>query len=175
MKLIKFFLLIMASSCTLFTDECPTGIVFNNYEKKVKRSDGLEVSGIGSMMPTGNLCGVFMSFRCFHPMSLPEARKLFVKLSEGLLAETNSTPQIRPYMEVYPFTAKNIELGLAFVDKKGDHLMDGNLAYILYIKDSIAYTTLADEKSPFKVIYKEPYEQAVKIVRGEIPDPYVAP
>ncbi len=163
---------VFASYSLLGAERCPTGTVFNSFSKEVRASEGFEVCGTGCAMPTGKLRAIFMAFESCRQISIADARKLYIKTVEGLQNNANNNLAIRPFMEIYPFTWKNIDASLSFVDVEGNRPQDGQLVYVERIDENLCFAK-ASKTGSLSTIHKEPFEDSLKIVRGELPDPYL--
>lgn len=90
------------------------------------------------------------------------ARMLFVYSAEKLLALVNQDKLIRPYLHDYPYTIKNLELDIRFVNGP----MGGKLRYISNKGSMVYYTCLDEKENKLKDFYVETYNDAFKKARN---------
>lgn len=93
------------------------------------------------------------------------ARELIINFLNDYLSAVNSDEELRPYLKVYPFGPKNIDLAIYNYDLKGDDIYHPYIGTVSAVKGKISYLT-DDENNKFK--YKsekdETYEEAVAIL-----------
>ena len=130
--------------------------------KKLKKEKNLYCDGFGGF----GVKVVEMSALSFvhegEPYDIDKARKLLVYAAEVFLNEFNSFEKIRPYLANYPFTSKNIELRIFFVDDKNHDYFSPNLTTASSIRGKFFYKM--DENNYYKTVHEETYEEALAIV-----------
>lgn len=128
-----------------------------------KKSDLICISSGGSM--PYDLQSISLDFMSSALMTMDEARKLHVLITEEIVAAINADENVRPYLRVYPFTPIRCEISLSF-EKPADFnpkcvtfISMGKGSLHFYIADPMG--RLGEKK-----IHQEPYEEARKIVYG---------
>lgn len=143
------------------------------YGEKVRKAHKLIPMSTGLFVPD-KIRELTLSFRFGKELSLPEARKLFVEVNEGFIACVNGSENLRPWLEGYPEPFKNAKIDIYISDKCGSRFGMGKLALLEIIDGGIAYKVDYTKGKEFvRQVHWEPYEDALKIVRGEMADPYV--
>ena len=135
------------------------------FAKELKKEKSLYLFGYGGRMMF-DVEEVFMSYQATQCVSLEEARRLFIEISEKYLARINGNEQLRPFLHNYPFTIDNLELSLGFKDVEGK--FQNQVSFIMYSKRSgnIVYNSYNTETEMLDTIYEEPYEEAVRLVNN---------
>ncbi len=145
--------------------------------------------GSGGSMPKA-INEIDIRFVSRKALSLDEARKMEVDAAERLIKKINSHNKIRPYLAEYPFGINRINVSFSFQDDHDMWPLDGNIALVFLARGRIIYRKAQLEKEirhesteyvggetiyfPPKEItrevliplYEEPYEEALKIVKG---------
>ena len=139
--------------------------VMYSYSKKMKKEKDLHAFGMGGELMT-NVKVLTLKYLSDRKTTVDEARLLVVDCVEGLLKDVNNHKGIRPYLNDYPFTAKNLEFGIIFMDDNGDFIEgDKVLGSVSMIKDQIYYREGIPKTNRFKKVHEETYEEALGIVR----------
>ena len=63
-------------------------------------------------MPEGVINNLGILFQVKRKLSIEQAREILVDCVQEFLTEINSNEEIRPYLENFPFTSKNIHIAL---------------------------------------------------------------
>lgn len=101
-------------------------------------------------------------------ISIEEGRRLFVDGIESLCAIFNNDLTIRPYLHNYPFLEHNIRLTLSFYNTtEGQIVKNPYVNLIFCAHHTIFYDTYDAATEQYCALYKEPYEEAVRIVHEE--------
>ena len=132
--------------------------VVRAFEKKMEGKFGLVCCKGGGSMPY-DIQRIDIGFETPKSASLDEARKVGVFFMEQFLSMINSDEKVRPYLREYPFTSKRVFMTLSFRQQSGKEL------YVSLVKNEIVYKTCDGPLSKFVEILREPYEEAVKMVR----------
>ncbi len=155
-----------------FSHQTPEYIKISNkisssYCRELNQSKGLYVTGSGGAM-MGDIQEVGVHFISFTPSSIEEARRLYVEVTEGFLKRYNENEAVRPYLHNYPFTIENLEIMIRFADEARKHRGDWMVALVFTArKDQLFYCGYNYEKQQLYDIHKEPYSQAVEIVKQQ--------
>ncbi len=135
------------------------------YAKELKKTRGLCLIGSGGSM-MDEVKKVNATYLSFAKLSVNEARNLYVKVMEGYLERYNGDEKIRPYLHNYPFTIENMKLMIGFEDESRRHRSEGYVALVSVVHGNIYYCTFDSEQDKFVDLHREPYEEAVRTVRG---------
>jgi len=90
-----------------------TDHLIKEYIHQIRTKLDLNIMGWGGAM-LDNVKGIYIDFTCSNSATFEEARELLVKAVDTLLTIINSSEEIRPYLANYPFTDKNLRLGILF-------------------------------------------------------------
>ena len=168
MKMILSLLIVLPMamvSCFAVGEHCQyANKVMHSYSKKVKKEKDLDAFGMGGELMT-NVKSFSLTYVSERKLNIDEARPLIVECIEDLLKDINDYKEIRPYLNDYPFTVKNLEFGIMFMKPNGDIIRDGHLADVTSLNGKILYRIRPLNTNRFKKIYEETYEEALRIVR----------
>jgi len=96
---------------------------------------------------------------------IEEARKLIIDYSKDYLSRINNNEKIRPYLNQYPFTSKDVDLIFGLLDKNESNPSPEFVSMISLIKGYIYYFKSNPPSLRLILIKKEPYEEALKIIK----------
>lgn len=120
----KILLLILTSllffSFTFF-DKTPRHIVLSDqitskFVKDMKKKGFRQSMYGGSFI--NNIQSVHLCFETDRCLSVNECRQLGIEMVEDLLNRYNTNEEIRPYLNNYPFTEKNLEISIMLPQRK---------------------------------------------------------
>ena len=139
--------------------------LMSSYSKQVKKQWGLYLAGSGGSMMY-DVKAVALDYDCIANVTLEEARKLYVDLVEGFVDLVNKDEPVRRYLHNYPFTLSNFVCSITFLNKN-HHFNDNNqVTYVSCVNERIHYRGYDPVEDRLYDIYAEPYEEAVRLVRG---------
>ncbi|MCE5319104.1 MAG: hypothetical protein LLG04_17300 [Parachlamydia sp.] len=100
----------------------------------------------------GKIEEIGFSFTAYRRASVEEARGLLLIVMDKLVEAVNTHAKLRPYLDVYPFTYKQVNVAIAFESPYGRYC-DGSVVYCYNIPE------LAVEENRNKLFYKskDPY------------------
>ena len=170
----RFFILLCAflfMSCIRNGPTRPEDITSNqviiNVSERLNKKYGLKLGAIGGAVDKEGVYDLDASYDLYGSkmIDIAEARDLIVDCVEEFLKEANSNKEFRPYMKVYPFTAKNLSISILIF---GDNRTRLRLPYISTIsmrKSIITYKSLTSdmEKYRYEREIEESYEEALKL------------
>lgn len=137
--------------------------VTSEFIKEVKNESDLICSGTGGGMPY-NVESIFVSFISLEPASINKARELELFCINKLLRIVNNSKKLRPYLSDYPFTYKNIDISIVFLDQSGDYHQDGEVSHVFRAKNKVFYYK-KDPKTRKQVSsFEETFEEALEII-----------
>ena len=144
----------------------PVDKLASKVAKEVSKKYGLSPCSIGGAVKEGKPWRVTVDFRFEgNALSIDEGRNLIVHLAEDFMKTFNQ--QVDPQLLYeYPFTAKNINLGIYCTNKKGLFFMDPFVHTLVASNNEIGLFT-QDSQDAYKYKQKiyEPYEEAVEKVK----------
>ncbi|MBI3259664.1 MAG: hypothetical protein HYZ54_09350 [Ignavibacteriae bacterium] len=140
-----------------------------NVAKKLKEEHDLHLVGIGGRMMY-SVEMMSMRFDYYHQITLEEARKLLVIAIKEYLSAINSDEKIRPYLKEYPFTAKNVEIGIFILQSNGSKVPPDKIYYISNMDDILSYYIAKQNGfSTRTAICEESYEEALQLLGEPLP------
>lgn len=142
--------------------------IMHKFSKELQKEYGLRLVGYGGgMMDDIKIVGG--TYQSRTRMDVNEARRMYVHIIEGCLERINADEAVRPYLHNYPFTTDNLHFLLSFVDNKNKKMTDGSVALVLYCKrnHTICFEGYDRETEDFYSLHREPYEDAVAIVKQQ--------
>lgn len=123
----------------------------------------MRAMGVGIAMPSGILKGLGFSFQIQGPKSKESLRKILIEAGQDFLTLINADMAIRPYMEKYPFTIKDISIDLFVMDQNGYDVHEPYIGIADVIWGKLHYKTFKNTEMPQKLSeFEETYEQALE-------------
>jgi hypothetical protein len=167
---ISIFLLLVLGSCQTFCkQEVLLHEIIGVHAKSQKKKYNIQAIGSGGSIPDYYVKEFIVHYACNRPMTIEEARHLYVHSVEELLYLINSNEKFRPYMDHYPFTVKNLDLKISFWDVNSRNFDPPSVAFVFFSRDHICYTFYDNQKHKYidELKVREPYSEARRIVLGE--------
>jgi hypothetical protein len=163
----SFFLFFLISSCTHRKSDTDAGCAaIFSYSKEMEKSQGWTLAGYGGSF-YNQISALSLSFTVNQRVDIEHGRRLFIKGLEGFLDKINRDKTLRSSLHHFPFTFKDIEFDLDFLDNRGRFFMGDCLAYISIIDGKICYKTNDPQNGKMISVLNEDYVDALKIVRSE--------
>ena len=193
MKLISslFFLLLMLPSCNgkrevkYISEMNPSYKLLNLFSRKIKQKTDLILRSYGTncqLLKDYEDKNGILDFSVGYSLpktkndevSLDYARNLIVFLGENLLQEINANLEVRPDLDVYPFTSDLIRITVRFEDENRIELGQG-VAYIYFSRGKIKYEGYKIREYTGRypaigehfIIHEESYKEALDIVKKQ--------
>lgn len=170
----KFFicLLILVTACSKASSK-PEHVdlvhcITRQYSKELKKKKGLSLYGYGGAM-MGDVKEIYLDYISHEKLDVEEARRMYIPVMEDLLHLINSDINLRPYLHEHPFTCKNLQIMIAFRDEDGHSQGDEAVALVFVARCRIFYELYNKETEKYQVLYEEPYEEALEIVKSCAP------
>ena len=141
------------------------------FVAETKKKRDLDCVGYGGAFYT-NVKAVNLTFETKKTITLPEVRRIFVEMSEDLIARYNANEAIRPFMDNYPFTLKNVRISLLFGERNTNPtqtIVEG----VFSVNGFIYYTLVPPGNSDKTEQFEEPYNDAYRLIYGRDRDPPV--
>lgn len=140
--------------------------IVNEYSKELTRQKGLYLIGAGGAF-MDDIKEISLHYQSLDKLSVNEARRLYIEISEGYLKRYNENVAIRPYLHNYPFTINNLKLMIGFIDETRQRQGDGFVALMFIARNKLWFEGYDLTKSKFYDLHCETYAEAVEIVRNE--------
>lgn len=135
------------------------------YATKMRKK-GLLSYGNGAFL-RGGVERISLFLETSDLVDIDKARRIYVDVAEGFIDEINQDKVIRPYLHDYPCTNLNINLIIDFTDISQKRPPKGYVAVVYVANGMIFYSTYDHVNDELVKVFKEPYEEALKIVREE--------
>ena len=132
--------------------------------EKIEKDKGLRTIGTGGGMMYG-IRKLSMSFQCLQEVDLETARKLVVYCTEEYLGAINSDKEVRPYLDDYPFTEKNVDIRVFFSKPDGHDVPIGKISVVSMINGRVDYEIDTLKRNRFVSLHEEAYQEALKIIQ----------
>jgi hypothetical protein len=135
-----------------------------------KKKHNLELVGFGSAGPT-KTTQFCLTYASFEKVDIKEARRLLFDISEDALNIINANEEMRPYLSDYPYTFKNLDIGIVFFETFGTYVNPPyvGLASIVPERNLISYAFYKPDPIGFfnDLKHKETVEEARRILCEE--------
>ncbi|MBN4066786.1 hypothetical protein JYU14_01735 [Simkania negevensis] len=135
----------------------------NKISREMKREYNIELYGSGGSLMT-HVKEVSFSFKKNQVPGIDEARELYVKSMQKCLSIINDDEQIRPYLEIYPMTEREISLHLSFRGVNNKMITEPNVSSVINVNGELLYLTDEPGKVRLKELHSETYEHAEQLV-----------
>jgi hypothetical protein len=133
----------------------------------MKKKYNLALGGAGAAWPE-KIESIILSYNSQKRTEIKEARRMLVEAIESLLELVNSNEKIRPELICHPFGPLNADVSIIFSDHWSNFLYHTEgVAHIFIVKGILCYSSYNPEEGLLEELYKEPYEEALKIVRSQ--------
>ena len=168
------FLAFIAASCNKIIPPPPYNkseiahqIIFRTA-KRLSREMELIPIGFGAQM-MDEVKMLKIAFQCRRPIDIEEGRKMLVYAANEFLREINSDEKIRPYLGIYPFQPKNVEIAIFLQHPDGSDTNTDELAVIV-MRDGLLQYKCSDSRFSMFKLHEEAYEEACEILieEGEV-------
>lgn len=137
--------------------------ITSSVAQKLLTKHNLHLIGTGAQM-MNDIEMLAMDFYYYNEVDLQTARNLLVISTQNYLDEINQNTEIRRYLKNYPFTAKNIEIGIYILKPDGSKVSKEKLYYISAINGILHYY-IDDPKNYSRItLHQETYDQALKAI-----------
>ncbi|SCA62457.1 hypothetical protein SCG7109_AA_00470 [Chlamydiales bacterium SCGC AG-110-M15] len=132
--------------------------MLNEFVIEVNQKHGLKYMGGGGAMKNEIKKTSFL-FSYEGPMSLDEARSIFVEISQDWLEWINENEDLREYLLVYPFEPENIDIGLMHRNFSEANLDVDCIAGVSVLEDKVHFRIFDPEIKRLKNISIESYSE----------------
>ncbi|WP_154017656.1 hypothetical protein [Criblamydia sequanensis] len=143
-----------------------------NFEDKILKKYHLRCIGSGGYLMY-NVKSLELAFQHKGVLNKNDLRKLLIELTSQYLEDINSNEEIRPYLENYPFTPKNVDITIYLIDLHKQEIFYPNICIAESSYGTIRFKTVdeANPIAPFYTTEKETYEEALEKLKqcNEVP------
>ncbi len=146
-------------------DQCDVGyaLIYSHARQVCKENHNFELIGFGGSFYGGDIKMLAANFHAYSELSLDEARKALIKGAEEFLNQINSDTKSIPYLNHHPFSAKDLDYGIGFIDeKKHDFVGNNYIAHAFILNGKVYYDTLNEQTGHLQDFYEETYEEALQ-------------
>ena len=124
--------------------------------------------GIGISMPNGIVKRLGIEFQVQKPLSKQEAREILIACANELLSMINNNKEIRPYLRNFPFTLKNVGIGIFIANQDGSDVYHPDICVASISNGELTYDTRdKNNRYSYKSTTTESYEEALKALSVE--------
>lgn len=136
--------------------------------KKLAKKHQMRVVAIGGGAADG-ITSFSVSFqRLGSPLDCTKARFLIVDCADQFLKDINQDPQVRQFLNIYPFPNKGVSVTIFNYTEDGDDVYYPGINVLQIRKGVIEYNTSdPGKKGSYKTEVTETYEEAVAILNAE--------
>ncbi len=126
------------------------------FAKKTEMELSLSCLGSGGFYSDKKIDSLYIDFEMKKACSEIEAKDLLTKIVSEFVEFVNANDQIRPFLQTYPITPRQVSLSIGFVNHKREPLL--GLSQIDLYEGMIQYSTYISEKKEYSPFEKELYE-----------------
>ena len=135
------------------------------YSRILKSTNNLHISGTGGGLKDKKIRLFMVNYDIYKDVQLDEARTNIVKLTEFYLHKINSDPELQPLLLTRPFSVKNLELGIGYIQSNGSR--STSIGYSFTKEGSVFYSKYNPINDNLERVHQETYEEALAIVNGK--------
>ncbi len=133
-----------------------------SYVKQIQKSSDLKLTGMGGSMNDIERFEIWLERN--DKVSLADARKLIIKLTEGLIDKINADEKIRPFLHSYPIANQNVNIHIIF--KAAETPSTHDFPYFVSLHSGkLWYRARGMSEYNDELILNESYAEAMKISR----------
>jgi len=139
----------------------------------IKKQGGFHVYGNGGNFNNGKINLIIVSTDKVESASIEQARRDIVFLSQDIIRRLNSSQTIQPYLLNPPFDHNQIEYSITYCRNDSyPYITERNAQYqkitqVSLLMGKIFYHVMPSEKSGYKTIHKESYEESLEILKNQ--------
>ncbi len=133
--------------------------VTNKTLVQLKKERELYPCGIGSGM-MDQIRMLALGFHYYKEVDINQARELLMAAGTLYLNTINAKEEIRPFLQNYPFQAKNVEIRIFLQKPNGSEPEAEALTVAAMVDGILQYAVRIAETGGFNIIYRETFEEA---------------
>jgi hypothetical protein len=131
------------------------------FSNEIMKKYGLRAVGMGGSGDQAKLKLLSVTLETDRKIELLEGRKIILDCIQEYLKLINESEEFKSCLQTYPFTEKNLDIGILFIDNiTCDFITSPHIAVIDAAQGVISYMTFIDNK--LDVVNEETYEKALK-------------
>ena len=132
--------------------------------KKLSKKHHMTVVGItGGLARCVNVLG--LRFDIQGPLTKEQIRNILIDCVEEFLTTINLNEKLRPHLKQFPFTAKEIDIGLFIVDNHKHEIFDPCIGTATAVAGKLRYYSVSkDDLFTLKQVAEEDYDTALQLV-----------
>jgi hypothetical protein len=139
--------------------------IMSKVAVKLQHEKGLIPCGSGGQTSHG-VQMLALSFDYRQPTTIENGRKLLIAAVQEFVQSVNAEEQIRPYLQNYPFEAKNVQISIFLQNPDGSKLSSG--LHVISAYEGILNYNIDDPEGPlFKTLLEETYEEALQKLHAQ--------
>jgi len=169
--LILSFLIMLLSSCE---STSPHMRVYNPIEAEhfsfIQKQGSFHVDGNGGNFNQQSINLIIASTKKIGSANIESARKDMIFLTQDIIKRMNSSQNIQKYLSKFPFDQSHLKYSIAYCMENGLEITNNendNVSYVFLLRGTIFYNKRTSNKSPYKTIHKESYEEALEILKNQ--------
>ena len=170
MNRLFFLLLLLVTGCISEPPHSPMSLAADQVilatEKKFEKKYQMITVGEGAANNgKGKYTELTIDFIAYKILPLEGNRELMLNCIEDFLFEINHNEGIRPYLEHYPFTFKDVNICVVFYCQDNDTPYHPNYSCMAFWGGILRYYTThrSEERYKPETKYEETYEEALKL------------
>ena len=129
---------------------------------KLEKEKGLIPCGTGAQM-MHQIKMLALAFDYRKPLDIETGRHFLVEAVQEFTSAINADNDIRPYLDNYPFDAKNVIIEICLQNQNGSDLGASELCIIESSEGVLRYK-IHDSNDRLKTVYTETYDEALQKV-----------
>lgn len=141
------------------------GDIIHDFANEMRSKYQMKCIGSGGIMPYG-IEKISVYLASYEQHSIDTARDLEIKAVGKFLEIINSHKEIRPFLKEYPFGADRVFVNISFRKESGGFQFEESISSVSVVKNTVFYDRYNPKNEKLEELFKEPYEEAVKIVHG---------
>jgi hypothetical protein len=139
----------------------------NKVFKELKKEKELYPLECGGRM-MNQITLLHLGFKYYKSIEIEQAREILISAGNLLLKTINENEQIRPYLNIHPFTYNNIGIEI-FINNSDNLQFDSkNLSVISLNQGLLQYDIHPLETKKLTTIYSETYEEAIEKLKSTV-------
>lgn len=138
-----------------------------NQHAEEMRKKGYSVESMGGEFCT-DVQSIYIGLHAKKQLTIDELRPLYVEGVERFLNLINNDEPIRPYLHDYPFSIHNLSYSMSFPWLPVEASGMGPIVFVFCCKGNIIYDVFDPSRidtNQLRTVHKEPYSEALRIVR----------
>ncbi len=135
--------------------------VRNHTILELKEKKKLRACGEGSGM-MHQIRMLAISFFYYNEVDIEQGRDLLMTAGTVFLRNINAKERIRPFLENYPFEAKNIEIRIFLQKPDGSDTSPGKLSILSMVGGVLAYKVDRPGTKMLDIVYEETFDEALE-------------